>query len=77
MRTDDQPLEWCRECRDTQPYGAPGVPAEFILWGKLFAPEAFGPKCYRHALKHIGHGGVSQIDQWAVFDLRPLQRRPS
>jgi hypothetical protein len=48
------------------------APSDFILWGKLFPPEALGPRCYDHAYIHIGYGGISQIDQWAVFDLRPF-----
>ena len=48
------------------------APAEFILWGKLFPPEALGPRCYDHAYKHIGGAGMSQLDQWAVYDLRPV-----
>lgn len=63
--------EWCRECKDEREFGAPGVPADFILWGKLFPPEALGPKCWMHAEKHIGRG-MTQIDQWAVYDLRPI-----
>jgi hypothetical protein len=66
-------IEWCRECRDEREYGAPGVPAEFILWGKLLPPEALGPRCYSHAAKHLGHHGMSRIDQYAVLDLRKLR----
>jgi hypothetical protein len=63
----------CRECRDELPIFSKNVPqADFILWGKLFPPEAMGPKCYDHAEKHIGYRGMSQIDQWAVYDLRPV-----
>jgi hypothetical protein len=67
-------VEWCRECRDEREFKfmAPGVPAEFILWGKLFPPEALGPRCYDHAAKWLGHGNMSRIDQYAVFDLRPF-----
>lgn len=66
----DRLREHCRECRDELPYGTPNVPADFILWGKFFEPEAFGPKCYDHAQKHLGHAAMSRIDQYAVFDLR-------
>jgi hypothetical protein len=66
-------LEFCRECRDEG--RDPIHHAEFILWGKLFPPEALGPRCYDHAEKHIGSRGMSQIDQWAVFDLRPFVNR--
>jgi hypothetical protein len=60
--------EHCRECRDEDRH----VRADFILWGKLLPPEVLGPRCYDHAAKHIGHSGMQQIEQWAVYDLRPL-----
>ncbi len=67
-------LTVCREWRDKAPVFAKSVtPADFILWGKLFPPEALGPKCYEHAAKHIGYSGMSQIDQYAVVDLRPIR----
>lgn len=66
--------EFRRECRDERSWRSPGVQAEFILWGKLLPPEALGPRCYEHALKHLGSGAMGQIDQYAVFDLRPLNR---
>ena len=69
-------IEHCRECRDTLPYQAPSVQADFILWGKYFPPEAFGPKCYNHALDHLGPNAMSQIEMYAVFDLRPFQDTP-
>lgn len=65
-------LEYCRQCRDLEP---PVVtPAEFILWGKLFPAGALGPRCHDHAAAWIGWQGMSRIDQYAVFDLRPLMR---
>jgi len=63
-------VEWCRECRDEE---VEIQPAEFILWGKLFPPEAMGPKCWDHAAKYIH--SMYRIDQYAVFDLRKVQRR--
>lgn len=73
MNTDDVSTlkaQCCRQCRDQEP--PVQTRAEFILWGKLFAPEAFGPKCYDHAAEHIGWAGMSMIDQYAVYDLRPI-----
>ena len=35
--------------------------AEFVLWGRLFRPEALGPRCWSMP---------SRVDQWAVLDLR-------
>lgn len=67
---DQRAPERCRECREELPFGATVPKADFILWGKLFPPEALGPRCYDHAAKHIGWAGMSQIDQWAVYDLR-------
>ncbi len=63
--------EHCRECRDEFPYGFQER-ADFILWGKFFPPEALGPRCYEHTTKYMG-AGMSQIDQYAVFDLRPIR----
>jgi hypothetical protein len=61
--------ETCRECRDNDVT----APADFILWGKLLAPEALGPKCTDHATKHLGFSAIHRIDQYAVFDLRPIR----
>jgi hypothetical protein len=66
--------ETCREWPD----GADdrcNAPAEFILWGKLFPPEALGPRCYDHAVEHTGHNMPARVDQWAVFDLRARAAR--
>lgn len=49
--------------------------AEFLLWGKLFPPEALGPRCYEHAAKHAGHEALGyRLDQYAILDLRGLRR---
>jgi ATP-dependent Clp protease ATP-binding subunit ClpA len=76
----ERPIEFCRDCRDEMSIedvidGKPCPPAEFIIWGKLSKPEALGPKCYDHAAKHLGHAAMSRIDQYAVLDLRKLQRK--
>lgn len=63
--------EHCRQCRDELPYGSKLPAADFILWGKFFPREAFGPKCTKHARKWFD---ISQVDQYAVFDLRPLRQ---
>lgn len=73
-------LEFCRECRDeaherngySQDWNP--VPADFILWGKLLPPEALGPKCFYHAQEHLGWSAMYKIEQYAVFDLRKLQK---
>jgi hypothetical protein len=60
--------EWCDEkinrCNE---------PAEFVLWGKLFPPDALGPRCYDHAAKWAGHRALGD-PAWAIIDLRPLLR---
>lgn len=62
-------LEHCRACRDEFDEM---VPAEFIIWGKLTPREHLGPRCYHHTAEFVGSTGMSQIDQWAIFDLRPF-----
>lgn len=53
-----------------------GEPAEFILWGKLFEPEALGPRCRFHAVRHTDPSMPSQVSQYAIYDLRsPIARR--
>jgi hypothetical protein len=72
----DNVVEFCRDCRDEAPIGAPATPADFLIWGKMFAPEALGPKCYAHAQQHLGSGAMGRLDQYAVLDLRGLRRAP-
>ncbi len=71
--TTTRPLgkEHCRDCRDTLPYGSPIPEADFILWGKFFPQEAFGPKCMAHASRWFP---VNQVDQYAVYDLREVRK---
>lgn len=59
--------EVCRECRDLLPYGEKIPLADFVLWGKFFPQEAFGPRCSGHADKYFP---IHQADQYAVIDLR-------
>lgn len=67
-------LTSCRECRDERDfYTDPVKPADFIIWGKLAPPEGLGPKCYDHAVKHLGHDMPRRSDQYAVVDLRPIR----
>ena len=44
------PLGFCR--RVPHEGKEAGVPATVIIWGKLFRPEALGPKCDNHAAVH-------------------------
>lgn len=72
MMNDITPVpQFCRECRDELPYGSKLPEADFILWGKYFPPEAFGPKCYFHASQWIK---IELVDQYAVYDLRPANK---
>jgi hypothetical protein len=49
--------------------------SDVILWGKLFPADALGPRCLDHAAAHIGWRSLAadQIEQHAVFDLRPIR----
>lgn len=66
-------FETCREWAEDMPDRC-NVRAEVLLWGRLFPDEALGPRCYDHAVKWAGHNLYSQMDQWAVLDLRGLRR---
>jgi hypothetical protein len=48
-----------------------GQPAIVIVWGKLVAPDEFGPRCADH-VPHWWDSG--RPDQYAVLDLRPVNR---
>jgi len=73
--------EGCREDLGAPTHDKCWKPADFVLWGKLFKPEALGPRCYDHAAKHAGHGMLArrlhgsdgfQLEA-AILDLRPLR----
>ena len=63
-------IEWerCRSCRDE------GIDrrAALVLWGKLFPPDALGPKCMDCAHQWM-HTDDHTISQTAALDLRPLR----
>lgn len=60
-------------CREEMPNGDKcWAPAEFVIWGKLSAPQALGPRCYTHASKHVGDRALGD-PAWAIVDLRPLR----
>jgi len=65
--------EACREWPDGQ-LDRCNQPAVFILWGKLFPPEALGPRCEDHAAQYT-RTDLHTIEQSAIFDLRPLRVR--
>lgn len=49
-------------------------PAEYVLWGKLFPPEALGPRCYDCAAKHAGHRALAPNSGYALISLRDLEK---
>ena len=51
--------EWC------------GKDADMIVWGKLFPPEALGPRCEEHAAEQLGWRTVDDRDV-AIFRLRDV-----
>jgi len=64
--------ETCRHW-DEEKWDRCGAPATIIVWGKLSAPEEFGPKCDDHWPENIEPYRY-QLDQVAVFDLRAARR---
>lgn len=52
-------------------------PAVAIIWGKLYPPEALGPRCEEHIAKHHGGRGLPELLRlgYALFDLRNLVRK--
>lgn len=62
----------CREWLDEK-HDRCSAQAEFVLWGRLFKPEALGPRCYDHAAMHAGHKALGDAS-WAIIDLRPALR---
>ena len=46
-------------------------PAVVIVWGKLSHPDELGPRCQDHLPSWLH---MHQVDQYAVFDLRGLER---
>lgn len=64
--------ETCREWPDPG-FERCNEQADFILWGKLFDPNALGPRCYKHTEQWIGVPGMYRIDQYAVYDLRRVR----
>lgn len=61
----------CREwCHDKA--AICGRPADYVIWGKLAPPEAFGPRCYDHAADHLGYPALAWWSGWALVNLRDL-----
>ena len=51
-----------------------GERAVVMFWGKLFDPEALGPRCDEHATKHLNGRYWKHLiaDGWAIMDLTDL-----
>lgn len=59
----------CREWTDNRPCNAM---AEFLLWGKLIPAEGLGPRCYEHAVKHVGYHALASRSNYALVNLADL-----
>ena len=65
--------ETCREWVRAK-HNRCGERAEFIIWGKYFPADAFGPRCYDHTAEHLHDMSALNIEQTAVYDLRRVYR---
>jgi hypothetical protein len=67
--------EWPETCRRDLP-GQNGercnLPAKYIVWGKLFAPEHLGPRCEDCLLDQQPSLRLYQLDQYAIYKLPDL-----
>lgn len=63
--------EYCRHWVDGKANNC-HAPAVVIVWGKLAAPDEFGPRCAAHLPRWLD---MHRIDQYAVFDLRGVVGR--
>lgn len=62
-------MEYCREeINSGDDFRKCLQPARYIIWGKLFPPEALGPRCQFHAVKYFP-AYSPEVYQWAVYDL--------
>jgi hypothetical protein len=68
-------VEHCREWVDEK-FNRCGEPAVVIFWGRLFDPEALGPRCEDHTSKHLNgrYWKTCVREHWALFDLTDLHR---
>jgi hypothetical protein len=63
-------VETCRTCSDRGLRIL--VPADFIVWGKMFSKEQLGPRCTAHLVEQHGWQVYDRVDQYAIFDLRTV-----
>ena len=49
-------------------------PTEYVLWGRLIPEEELGPRCYEHAVWHVGHHALRSRSNYAFVNLTDLAR---
>jgi hypothetical protein len=47
-------------------------PAEYVLWGKMIESAGLGPRCYDHAVAHVGHHALARRSGYALIHLGEL-----
>lgn len=67
-------VESCREWIESPRFDRCGEKAVGIIWGKLFPPEALGPRCADHVALHCNGRGMNELmaAAYAIYDLRPV-----
>jgi hypothetical protein len=75
---DQEVHETCREWVEKKNNRC-NEPAVMILWGKLFDPDAMGPRCLEHGERWLREQGAWSFpdalrQHYAIFDLRNLRR---
>ena len=68
MEPSNPTIEHCRHWVDEK-VDRCNEPASIIVWGKLFEMDELGPRCSKHWPSSVHE---DRLDQYAVFDLRPL-----
>ena len=61
----------CREDLGAEK-GRCGEPVEFVLWGKLIPSRGLGPRCYDHAVRHVGHDALRIGSGYALVNLNEI-----
>jgi len=62
----------CREELGPPSHDKCWAPAEYVLWGKLIPPKGLGPRCYEHAVEHVGHDALRSRSGYALINLTDL-----
>jgi hypothetical protein len=74
LRVLQEHVGGCREELGAPTHDKCWKPTEYVIWGKLAANEALGPRCYMHAQKHVGHHALASRANYALINLRDLAR---